>query len=196
MNDVAPRARPIHGLLTHGVDVCYKIRHSLPMRTMRQIKWAAQKAAHRAIPAIECEVCGTREGRLARHHRDHSKPLEVEVVCTTCHVILDQMDGFRAWRKPVACRICGATFAPARRTSSLCKRKECARAHGQWSASRRWSTHSKTKPCEWCNKVFEYTRRGKQTCGKICERLKAEASKAARRRGMTLESYQASIDGR
>ncbi len=32
-----------------------------------------------------CEKCGTKEGKLERHHEDYSKPLEFLTICHKCH---------------------------------------------------------------------------------------------------------------
>lgn len=62
-------------------------------------KAAAHKAVEKAvragelIKASQCEDCGA-EGPLHGHHEDYGKPLEVDWLCTYCHVEAD-----RRWRE-------------------------------------------------------------------------------------------------
>jgi hypothetical protein len=49
-----------------------------------KMKYLARQTARKYIPAIECLLCGSKE-RLERHHPDYSKPLEVMILCQTCH---------------------------------------------------------------------------------------------------------------
>jgi hypothetical protein len=37
-----------------------------------------------------CDLCGGSKPRIEAHHRDYSKPLEVDWVCTPCHNALDE----------------------------------------------------------------------------------------------------------
>jgi len=38
----------------------------------------------RNIKLTKCEECGSKEN-LCRHHSDYSKPLEVTILCRSCH---------------------------------------------------------------------------------------------------------------
>lgn len=55
------------------------------------IKRAARTAVSNAlrdgriIKPIFCPECGIPGGRMTAHHRDYTKPLEVEWLCTRCH---------------------------------------------------------------------------------------------------------------
>lgn len=56
----------------------------------RRQKWRARKQAQRhiSLDGAECSRCGTTDG-LQRHHPDHAKPLEIVIVCQTCHAVLE-----------------------------------------------------------------------------------------------------------
>jgi hypothetical protein len=49
--------------------------------------WAVYKAAQRGVAMQRCERCGATE-HLQRHHADYGRPLEVVVLCQTCHAAL------------------------------------------------------------------------------------------------------------
>lgn len=100
----------------------------------------ARKAAQRAVPLDHCEDCGTREGKLERHHEDYDKPTEVRVLCPPCHAKADQAAGFQPKRKPRVCPSCKEEFQPKRSRQTLCGKAECLRLHGQRAASSRWGT--------------------------------------------------------
>ena len=50
-------------------------------------KSRARKAAFKKIPIPKGQLCQRCNKKLAteRHHKDYSKPLEVELLCTKCH---------------------------------------------------------------------------------------------------------------
>ena len=35
-----------------------------------------------------CSICGKKQGRLEMHHDDYDKPLEIRILCHTCHMKL------------------------------------------------------------------------------------------------------------
>lgn len=48
----------------------------------------------------ECSRCGRRNRRIEAAHRDYSKPLEVEWLCTSCHRIEDKANPKGGVRRP------------------------------------------------------------------------------------------------
>lgn len=103
-------------------------------------KATARKRAQRAIPLTECENCGSRKN-LQRHHPDHSKPLDVQILCQACHTAVEMQA--ETWgRGPIKaaqCQICNKTFQPKRgRRAKLCGAAECLRENGRRAAARRW----------------------------------------------------------
>ena len=61
--------------------IAYSGKHSKEHR----IECNANVLARRHIPiTTPCQICGGTEN-LLRHHTDYSKPLEVQIVCTSCH---------------------------------------------------------------------------------------------------------------
>lgn len=61
-----------------------------------------------------CEQCGSTE-RLERHHEDHSKPLEVQILCRKCHQKITPKPGRPrrddSYRVRVQTRITDATWS-------------------------------------------------------------------------------------
>jgi len=60
--------------------------------------WKAYKQAQRSIKVEKCSVCGSVE-RVQRHHPDIDKPLEVIVLCQTCHKDLHVSTRTWGWMK-------------------------------------------------------------------------------------------------
>lgn len=62
-------------------------------------KWPERRQAHsklqyalragRLTKRFECERCGVTPGRIEAHHRDYSKPLDVQWLCKPCHAKAD-----------------------------------------------------------------------------------------------------------
>lgn len=51
-----------------------------------------QVRSGRLVP-LPCNRCGSTKGRRGHteaHHKDYSKPLEIEWLCTLCHVVADK----------------------------------------------------------------------------------------------------------
>jgi len=52
----------------------------------------AQQLAQNHIPLQPfCEKCGS-DQNLERHHPDYSKPLEVQTLCRSCHILIHRTD--------------------------------------------------------------------------------------------------------
>lgn len=109
-------------------------------------KIAIRKRAQRAIPldGKSCSKCGSTSS-LSRHHHDYSKPLDVVILCRSCHQKYEHADNNpNGILKPVACKICGTMFKPKRGCrSKLCGNPECLKKCGQIAAKKRWGIERK-----------------------------------------------------
>jgi|SRR3990167_8606992 len=132
-------------------------------------KWAARRAAQRAISVVVCFRCGAKQ-RLQRHHEDLAKPLEVIVLCQKCHVSAHMKTG--TWggriRLPRLCPICKTWFLPNHSTNKTCASKNCLRELGRKAAARLWKGQSKERECVVCHKKFQYQRAREKTCSRFC----------------------------
>ena len=64
-----------------------RIRSSPELRKRARAHAAVYKAVKRGDlqRPDSCPVCGSSERRIEGHHKDYSKPLEVDWVCSQCH---------------------------------------------------------------------------------------------------------------
>lgn len=130
-------------------------------------KQTIRKQAQRAVPTSgeRCCKCGCQSG-LTRHHSDYSKPLEVEIMCRSCHA---KHHAEETKLKSVACKICKELFTPTRtRRSVICQKPECRAAKGAEDAAKRWANRPLTAPCNYCQAEFTKTRPRQTTCGRLC----------------------------
>jgi protein-arginine kinase activator protein McsA len=110
--------------------------------------WKSRKAAQRAV-SLTGKVCENCSGvnRLQRHHRDYSKPTEVQILCQNCHVKADQRDGFRRVKAKKRCKVCDMEFLPKHsRKHATCSR-ECLSELGRMNAMKRWTSGNKNQMC-------------------------------------------------
>jgi len=127
---------------------------------------SARKAAQRAIPAERCEVCGTTEGKIERHHPDYSQPLNVKILCTTCHAAEERHTGQRKSKAMRECPVCGAHFLYRHSGQRTCARTACLKEIGRRNAEKRWHAHDRTKHCQVCGTTFLPKRQRERSCGK------------------------------
>lgn len=115
---------------------CYgaSLMHSKPSKV------ASRKRAQRAVPLTACLRCGS-TSNLQRHHADHTKPLDVEVLCQRCHTTADHAVGMwgKGRKKSRSCSICAVQFTPRHSTNRTCS-KTCLSELGRRNARKRWST--------------------------------------------------------
>lgn len=107
-------------------------------------KHAARKRAQRAIEMKQCQRCGRTNLKLNRHHADHQKALDVMVLCTECHAIVDQKLGNRLTKKTSICVICGGEFLPKDSHPHKTCSEKCFSELGRRNANKRWRTHGQT----------------------------------------------------
>lgn len=62
-----------------------------PLMRVRTSVASVQSRAQ-IIPVHHCECCGRAACRLVRHHSDYNKPLDVVVVCTSCHIRIHRIE--------------------------------------------------------------------------------------------------------
>jgi len=97
-----------------------------------------RKQANRSIPATQCEKCGSTE-RLQRHHEDYREPMNVVILCQTCHKNHHVKNG--TWgsgaKKLKVCVICGTAFTLGHPSLKTCS-KECLTVLGRNNANKRW----------------------------------------------------------
>jgi protein-arginine kinase activator protein McsA len=100
----------------------------------------ARKLAQRhvSVAGKVCESCGKPHRRLNRHHEDYSKPLEVQILCPSCHAIADARLGNRPIKPTKTCVVCGATFAEYTHSRVKTCGAECLAAIGTQNARKRW----------------------------------------------------------
>ena len=99
---------------------------------------ASRKRAQRFSPLGPCERCGA-TGRTQRHHEDLSKPIDIQILCMSCHVVAHQANGSRRRVGPALCQVCGQDFQPKQsRRSRICSDQSCKAEMGRRSAAKRW----------------------------------------------------------
>lgn len=103
---------------------------------------SVRRKANKSIPATVCEKCGTTE-RLQRHHPDMSKPLDVIILCQTCHKDLHVEAG--TWgvgpKKKNECIVCGTMFLPSHSRVKTCG-PQCLSERGRQNAQKRWGARA------------------------------------------------------
>lgn len=74
----------------------WKLRKNL-RRQADRTKDRAREAVYRALRSgkLKRRACGCGATDVQAHHRDYSKPLEVEWYCRPCHGAADKRDGYR-----------------------------------------------------------------------------------------------------
>ena len=139
----------------------------------------AQKAYPKAT-LEKCSRCGTKAKRLERHHADYSKPLEVEILCTTCHRVADQESGTQPTKQPKACKVCRAMFMPCHSKKHETCSAKCLSQLGRLNAEKRWKGHSRKRNCLNCGTEFEPLRNRAVTCSASCGNKLAWKNRATR----------------
>lgn len=81
----------------------------------------ARKQAQRKIPlaGLVCQRCG-KAGLIHRHHHDYSKPLDVEIVCASCHGKQHAMERWDGHQKTKVCLHCKKEFHYKRARETCC----------------------------------------------------------------------------
>lgn len=131
-------------------------------------KNAARKAAQRAVPAgAGCSMCGKTHWRLGRHHHDYGKPLDVTILCPSCHSLADRESGHQRRAKLRVCRRCRMVFNWGHSRVSTCSRA-CASDLSSRAALRRWAGRSTQNRCLGCNEMFQRSRPRDKTCSRAC----------------------------
>lgn len=84
---------------------------------------AVRRRAQRAVPVIgeKCSKCGSQDS-LTRHHEDYAKPLEVVILCRSCHGKLHAEQRWASRQKFKNCIQCGNPFRPKRAREKTCSR--------------------------------------------------------------------------
>jgi hypothetical protein len=72
-------------------------RHSVEVQKAHTAVYDAIKSG-RMVKPDTCSRCGKRTSDLEGHHRDYSKPLKVQWLCTSCHAALHADLRAKAWR--------------------------------------------------------------------------------------------------
>jgi uncharacterized Zn finger protein len=96
-----------------------------------ELKRNARKKAQHFIPLGLCQKCGAQA--TDRHHPDHSKPLDVVLLCRQCHLDADaellREKGVQGAAKRWAghfmtanCTFCGEVFTKERARQTTCSR--------------------------------------------------------------------------
>jgi len=72
------------------------LRPASPDDQARQAQLAARAALRRGtlVRPAACECCGDQR-RLFAHHRDYTRPLDVEWLCARCHKTVHGLWGYR-----------------------------------------------------------------------------------------------------
>lgn len=94
-------------------------------------KRLARKKAQAFVPLGPCQHCGA--AGTDRHHPDHSKPLDVVILCRPCHLKADaevlREQGLAGAAKrwaghsmQAACTFCGKEFTKTRARQTACSR--------------------------------------------------------------------------
>ena len=145
---------------------------------LNTVRMRAQRAYPKAT-LKRCERCNKKHPRLHRHHSDYTKPLEVEILCPTCHAIADQELGLRPVKQKRPCLICETMFLPRHSTNKTCSLK-CFQVLGARNANKRWKGHSRLRNCKNCGAQFEPLRNRAATCSRSCgNKLAWQKRKAA-----------------
>lgn len=121
--------------------------HTLPMTLAKISKDASRKRAQRFIKASHCEKCGVTGVKLERHHHDHQKPLDVEVLCSRCHTVADQLLGNRPVRQTKTCMVCSLEFAGYTHSRGKTCGQACLAKAGATNARKRWGDEPTTQEC-------------------------------------------------
>ena len=144
---------------------------------------AVHMRAQRAYPKAtlkQCNRCGVTKAKFHRHHADHSKPLEVEILCPKCHAKADQELGNRPVQQPKACKVCGAMFMPCHSKKHETCSAKCLSQLGRLNAEKRWKGHSRKRNCLNCGIEFEPLRSRAATCSASCGNKLAWKNRATR----------------
>jgi hypothetical protein len=72
----------------HELAAAYGLTRQRIDQIVHREKHRARKAAQRLQRPRACQRCGAL-GRVDAHHRDHSRPLDVEFLCRGCHLVAD-----------------------------------------------------------------------------------------------------------
>lgn len=70
-----------------------------PEQQIARIATTRAIAAGLLVRPKTCQECGA-SGRIAAHHPDYSKPLDVEWLCRSCHSYADAQRRVREWGGP------------------------------------------------------------------------------------------------
>lgn len=138
-------------------------------------KWAPRKAAQRAFPTRPpCQQCGS--ARLVqRHHEDLDRPLDIQMLCQTCHVAAHVRTG--TWGPRNRPEPKKRQYQRKSRAEWLLVAPEIQRANGIRAAAIRWANLDRRRVCTWCGTTFEYERARQTTCSRSCGNKQAWSSR-------------------
>src|SRR5262245_44774533 len=88
---------------------------------MKKNRNALYKRLQKAIPlaGLRCVYCKTTR-LLQRHHPDHTKPLEIQVVCRSCHGRISAKERWANHKREHTCVSCGRAFTYVRVRQTAC----------------------------------------------------------------------------